>query len=704
MKHLIFLVSLLSILINNLSAQTTDPSAPENPVNLVMIHQSIGRGWLHTYHGDLGGELGRNNYFVSDVESQWNAPENSNVFGFTYPGAMYYWFVDSTVQGNGIARNDNIMNAVYNYFENWAREGKGWATYDTSLVSYPGGENTIVLFKPTHISSEVKDNNSAYDVNDLIGEPPYGKPPSDNSYTLENAKEMYKLYVSYFKAHPEKMFVLITPPPHMEATDAKNDQEAANARTLNTWLVNNWLQELNYENANVYVFDFFNVLTGPDCHHRVVGTEGNYSIEYTTGTYNYGYTEYYASPDNVHPEGGGGGDEGTKEFVPLLNVYYNRYQEWLGNLSGENPVVTTSQLKVVSVDKEYSDSLKASGGDGSYTWSVTGTLPEGITFSSAGILSGTVASGSEGSYNLSFTVTDGNSKTGKKTLELSVQGKLNITTTALNSALVGATYSSSVKAEGGTTPYSWFSISSLPSGLTLDAISGILSGTPEAEYADSIKIGVSDNGDPKEFDTVSLYLSIVDQGTSLYFREDSLPNGKVGLNYSTELNVVNGTAPFTFTHIAGDSLPNGVTMSASYFGGVPTEAGRFVFTIRLEDSSDPKEVYEKEISLTIDDSVDIINNMSSNALKKNYLNVTNNKGDITLKYNVNNFDLSNSYKMEICNLQGKVVGQIKLSNKNGTVLLRELTRENGALSAGVYLITLRNNDGIIVSERFNYYK
>ena len=49
----------------------------------------------------------------------------------------------------------------------------------------------------------------------------------------------------------------------------------------------------------------------------------------------------------------------------------------------------------------------ASGGTGIYTWSATG-LPNGLSMSAGGLLSGTPAPGSEGTYNVTVTVTDSN--------------------------------------------------------------------------------------------------------------------------------------------------------------------------------------------------------------------------------------------------------------------------------------------------------
>ena len=54
---------------------------------------------------------------------------------------------------------------------------------------------------------------------------------------------------------------------------------------------------------------------------------------------------------------------------------------------------------------------------------------------------------------------------------------LTITSSAPPPAQVGAPYSFQFTASGGVPPYSWSLLSSIP-GLTLDATSGVLSGTP----------------------------------------------------------------------------------------------------------------------------------------------------------------------------------------------------------------------------------
>lgn len=83
-------------------------------------------------------------------------------------------------------------------------------------------------------------------------------------------------------------------------------------------------------------------------------------------------------------------------------------------------VNTTSPLPGAVNGVAYSQTLSATGGSGSgYTWSVSsGSLPNGITLSTAGVLSGTASA--NGTFNFTAQVTDGASATATKSFTLTV--------------------------------------------------------------------------------------------------------------------------------------------------------------------------------------------------------------------------------------------------------------------------------------------
>ena len=233
----------------SLSAGTT-PAA--SPVKLVFIHHSTGGNWLAAPnedqpYGDLGAALMANNYYVSATNYGWGP---NGIGDRTDIPNWPEWFTGQ----NSAA----VLAALYGETGQNTGDFGAWPR----LAADPGGENTVVLFK------------SCFPNSDLFGEPddPPAAQPGDQ-FTVANAKAVYNDLLIYFTAHPEKLFVAVTAPPQLENDYSADYQipahRAANARAFNNWLVHEWLA--GYPHPNIAVFDYFNVLTHPDNHHRVVG-------------------------------------------------------------------------------------------------------------------------------------------------------------------------------------------------------------------------------------------------------------------------------------------------------------------------------------------------------------------------------------------------------------------------------------------------
>ena len=269
-----------AVLTPKAQAQIDDSSAPPNTVKLIFIHHSCGQNWLADEHGKLGLALEQNNYFVSDTYYGWGPDsigDRTDILNWTE------WFRGPN--------SERYLTALYNE--------SGQTSYFSRGLPDPGGENEIILFKSCYPNSNLKGrpNDSA-------------KPGSD--LTVSNAKFIYNDLLNYFITRPDKLFVVITAPPVLDP------QYADNARAFNTWLVQDWLAENNYPLNNVAVFDFYNVLTHPDNHHQFTGQE----IEYVTSHGN--NTLFFDSNGDNHPNPIGN-QKATSEFVPLLNVFYNRW-------------------------------------------------------------------------------------------------------------------------------------------------------------------------------------------------------------------------------------------------------------------------------------------------------------------------------------------------------------------------------------------
>ncbi len=182
-------------------------------------------------------------------------------------------------------------------------------------------------------------------------------------------------------------------------------------------------------------------------------------------------------------------------------------------------------------------------------------------------------------------VTD--SANGAATLAMSltiVPGPTITTAPALPNGTVDVAYSAvTLAASGGTQPYIWsITLGSLPAGLSLDANTGTITGTPKATGASNFTVQVIDAkgvGATKQF-------SITISGGLTITTAPGLPNGIIGLAYSATLSAAGGTPPYTWSVSIG-SLPTGLTLNSSTgaITGPPSSAGSFKFTVQVTDSA-----------------------------------------------------------------------------------------------------------------------
>ena len=114
------------------------------------------------------------------------------------------------------------------------------------------------------------------------------------------------------------------------------------------------------------------------------------------------------------------------------------------------------------------------------TLSESGTLPSGVSFNAAtGVLSGTPAAGTGGTYPITFTAQNGATPNATQSFTLTVNQAPTITSTSSTVFTVGTPGSFTVTATG--TPAPTLSESgTLPSGVSFNAATGVLSGTPAA--------------------------------------------------------------------------------------------------------------------------------------------------------------------------------------------------------------------------------
>ncbi len=128
--------------------------------------------------------------------------------------------------------------------------------------------------------------------------------------------------------------------------------------------------------------------------------------------------------------------------------------------------------------------------------------------STAGALSGTPTSPCS-PCTLAVAVSDSARGSASGSFTITIASPLQITTTSLTNGTPNAFYQQTLTATGGFAPYTWsITQGSLPGGLTLNATSGVISGTPTNTGTSNFTVQLADNGTPPATLTANLSIMI----------------------------------------------------------------------------------------------------------------------------------------------------------------------------------------------------
>jgi len=170
--------------------------------------------------------------------------------------------------------------------------------------------------------------------------------------------------------------------------------------------------------------------------------------------------------------------------------------EQMLSLTIEPPLaITTTDLPNASIAVAYNELVETIGGIKPLTFSLvlpgTGTLPPMLSLNpTTGMISGT-PNALTGPYPFTVQVEDTSGQ--QVTQALSVRVTPTITTTTLPPGTVNQAYNQPMTATGGIAPLTWsISAGTLPAGLNLNAITGVISGTPTTKGTSSFTVQALD--------------------------------------------------------------------------------------------------------------------------------------------------------------------------------------------------------------------
>lgn len=282
--------------VNQMSEAQAREDKPTAIMRLLFIHHSVGGQWLAD-KGEINETLPGTNIFAT----------HPNGGGLRRQLQLNNYEVHETAYGSKIGEKTDVCD-----WNNKFRDKMGdilACDQQDRLYKNAAARNEIVVFKSCYPNNAIESE----------GKEP-GDPDSPQKSTA-NYKAAYRKLLGYFQAHPDTLFVCITPPPLAQNVPSRTKELIKNitgsqatvkavgqrARRFNDWLKdtnNGWLS--GYRANNVVVFDYYDILTSQG--------ESDYSSYPTNGG------------TDSHPSSAGNA-AATREFVAFLNQSVRNFRE-----------------------------------------------------------------------------------------------------------------------------------------------------------------------------------------------------------------------------------------------------------------------------------------------------------------------------------------------------------------------------------------
>ncbi len=262
---------------------------------------------------------------------------------------------------------------------------------------------------------------------------------------------------------------------------------------------------------------------------------------------------------------------------------------------GTSATLTWKVLNAYSNTAQLCGAVVQGGATGAGNWSgvQTGTLANGVYSGSATITPTKIG-------NYTYALVCGGREAGFATLNVP-QGLL-ITPSVMPQATVNVHYSEGLFVAGGTGPYTWL-VSNVPTGLTLDSLQGIISGTPKQFGNVVLDVTVVDSATPANKTTAAVPMSVA---SGLQIKTTAAIKGTVGANYLQSLNAIGGLPPYLWSLTAG-TLPDGLQLilGTGAIIGMPTTVGSSTVTFQVADNEGTPATETVQLAIKIVPSIQI---------------------------------------------------------------------------------------------------
>ena len=257
-----------------------------------------------------------------------------------------------------------------------------------------------------------------------------------------------------------------------------------------------------------------------------------------------------------------------------------------------NPPLTavTTTLNNCTIGRPFNQTINTSGGTLPITFSLSSTsgpLPNGLTLDgTTGAITGTPTA--TGRFDFEITATDASGSSFNQSYTVDINPPLVAVTTTLPNWTIASPINETIVTSGGTVPIT-FSLDPnpnygpLPTGVTLNTSTGVISGTPSITGSFNFGIIGTDASGSSFSNPYSITINSL-----ISITPGSLPATTQGLFYSETISATGGTGPYVGFTVSG-TLPPGLSLNGAtgvLDGTIGLSAsGTYSFTVSQTDSA-----------------------------------------------------------------------------------------------------------------------
>jgi hypothetical protein len=245
------------------------------------------------------------------------------------------------------------------------------------------------------------------------------------------------------------------------------------------------------------------------------------------------------------------------------------------NIKRPPPAVTDPGAQYGYRDTDANLQLIATGGRLPLTWTATG-LPAGLSMSAGGLVTGRPTAA--GTSPVTVTVTDRQKDTDSVQFSWTVFDLPELADPGDQVTRAGTPVSLGMPVSGGRPALTW-SATGLPAGLSINASTGLVSGTPTAYETATVTVKVSDKGgktDAVTFTWKVLTLELAAQSPRANYMRDKISE--------IRLSATGGDGPYTWR---AENLPEGLWIdpATGEISGTAWQGTRYLTTVYAKDSA-----------------------------------------------------------------------------------------------------------------------